>query len=658
MKWLLLAFAFLSVLGSVLSQYQIGTGIYDITGPVAEVRFFGYADLLQTGKGLHFRLRSRAYYIEDPTSETVVLVVTDLWAISSHIKQAVLARLQEAVPGVFTFDNLMIGCTHTHSGPGGYDDDFLFNLPAFGFYEESFEVIINGIVQSVLIARDNRQSGQILINKGNIEGVAVNRSPPPYMNNPAAERAQYNSDVDKEMTVLKFVGDDGTELGMIGFHGVHPVSMKRDNRLVSGDNKGYAAVLFEKSKGTNYQLRKNFAASFPIANAGDVSPNTGGTLETGELIGEGKDYIESTLISATRMFDQAKAIYDAAGEKISGSIDFRFTNVDMSNVYVEAVNASTVAAALGYSFTAGTADGIAFGMEYQGQTEVIPVLERVSKIFANYSDEFQAAHGNKPILIPAGLTRPGPMVPQILSLQLIRIGQFALIAFPSEITTMAGRRIKKTILDNLSQIGVRHVAISALTNGYAQYVTTKEEYDIQWYEGASTYFGPYTLLAYQQEFNKLADAIRTGASVPVGAELPSRTVHEILPPHRHDDEPDGYSFGDVLTDVLPSYTKGETASVTFVGANPRSDLKTQETFLEVEFQQGITWAVVATDSDWETKFHWEKTARTTSTVTIEWTIPTTVANGTYRIRYLGNNKNRLTGRVASFQGVSSTFTVS
>jgi len=46
-------------------------------------------------------------------------------------------------------------------------------------------------------------------------------------------------------------------------------------------------------------------------------------------------------------------------------------NVDMSNVYVEKYNVSTVSAALGYSFTAGTADGIAFGMEYQGMTEVI-----------------------------------------------------------------------------------------------------------------------------------------------------------------------------------------------------------------------------------------------------------------------------------------------
>jgi neutral ceramidase len=184
------------------------------------------------------------------------------------------------------------------------------------------------------------------------------------------------------------------------------------------------------------------------------------------------------------MYEQASKLYDTASEVVSGPISFRVTNVDMSNVFVEAVNASTVPAAVGYSFTAGTADGIAFGMQFQGKTEVNPVVERVSKIFANYSDDFQLAQGNKPILIPVGLTQPRSMVPQVMSIQLIQIGQVAIIAFPGEITTMGGRRLKKTIADALQSTGVRYVAISALTNGYSQYVTTKEEYDIQWYEGA------------------------------------------------------------------------------------------------------------------------------------------------------------------------------
>jgi len=51
------------------------------------------------------------------------------------------------------------------------------------------------------------------------------------------------------------------------------------------------------------------------------------------------------------------------------------------------------------------------------------------------------------------------------------------------------------------------VVISALANTYIDYVTTPEEYNVQRYEGASTIYGPYTLPAFIQEFNKLAVAL-------------------------------------------------------------------------------------------------------------------------------------------------------
>lgn len=43
-----------------------------------------------------------------------------------------------------------------------------------------------------------------------------------------------------------------------------------------------------------------------------------------------------------------------------------------------------------------------------------------------------------------------------------------------------------------------HVVLAGLTNTYSSYVTTREEYGAQRYEGASTIFGPHTLDAYIQ----------------------------------------------------------------------------------------------------------------------------------------------------------------
>ena len=51
------------------------------------------------------------------------------------------------------------------------------------------------------------------------------------------------------------------------------------------------------------------------------------------------------------------------------------------------------------------------------------------------------------------------------------------------------------------------MVIAGLSNTYADYIVTPEEYSVQRYEGASTIYGPYTLPAYIQEFNKLAVAL-------------------------------------------------------------------------------------------------------------------------------------------------------
>ena len=97
-----------------------------------------------------------------------------------------------------------------------------------------------------------------------------------------------------------------------------------------------------------------------------------------------------------------------------------------------------------------------------------------------------------------------PITPHILPLQIIKIGNLVLTAIPGEITTMAGRRLKETILTEVKELGVNYLALAAYSNEYSMYITTKEEYEKQHYEGAATLFGAYTLMAYQQEFYKLA----------------------------------------------------------------------------------------------------------------------------------------------------------
>lgn len=66
------------------------------------------------------------------------------------------------------------------------------------------------------------------------------------MFNPPNERAKYPTNVDTLMTLLKFVDEkSGKSIGAFSWFATHGTSMSRDNKLISGDNKGAAARFFE-----------------------------------------------------------------------------------------------------------------------------------------------------------------------------------------------------------------------------------------------------------------------------------------------------------------------------------------------------------------------------------------------------------------------------
>ena len=80
---------------------------------------------------------------------------------------------------------------------------------------------------------------------GKLLDAGVNRSPSAYLNNPAAERRKYKYNVDKEMTLLKFVDPEWGPIGSFNWFATHGTSMSRTNSLISGDNKGAAARFME-----------------------------------------------------------------------------------------------------------------------------------------------------------------------------------------------------------------------------------------------------------------------------------------------------------------------------------------------------------------------------------------------------------------------------
>lgn len=121
------------------------------------------------------------------------------------------------------------------------------------------------------------------------------------------------------------------------------------------------------------------------------------------------------------------------------------------------------------------------------------------------------------------------------------------------------------------------------------------------------------------------------------------------------------SFGDVKTDVEKKYAVGDVVRATFVGANPRNNLRLEQNYAVVEklvIDKGVIkrWGVVRDDSDWSLIFNWKRTSDVlaTSEVEIVWETEDHAKPGTYRIRYYGDSKS-LSGKITSFEGVSGQF---
>ena len=80
------------------TAFQVGSGIYDITGPAAELGMMGYAMVDQKTAGIHQRLRSRAFVIASPCNgKRVAFVSADLGQVFQGVKQQVVERLQAAL---------------------------------------------------------------------------------------------------------------------------------------------------------------------------------------------------------------------------------------------------------------------------------------------------------------------------------------------------------------------------------------------------------------------------------------------------------------------------------------------------------------------------------------------------------------------------------
>ena len=680
----------------------VGVGSADGTPEVAQVNFMGYAVLAQVGEGLHQRLRARAFVVEEPSSKIFAFVSVDFGMGAHAVTRLALELLNTdtKTKGVFDYTNLCISGTHTHSSPAGFLGKVLFQITSLGFQKTSYETYAQAVYKAVAEAYATRSAATISSNRGLVEDANINRSPTAYLLNPAAERAKYPNNTDKEMVLLKFQdATTGAGIGMLNWYSVHGTSLNNTNKLVSGDNKGYASYLFEQAvnpAGTVTGEGK-FVAAFAATNLGDVSPNINGTfcMDTGlpcdnlhstcngrnEMCtgrGPGKDMFDSARIIGTRQYKRAMELYTQATTIVDGTVDMRHTFVDFSKFSFPLPmnsgaggtngNVTTCPGAMGYAFAAGTTDGPGMFNFIQATNTTNPFWNAVSDLLSKPTKEQIACQHPKPILLNIGeVTKPYDWAESVVPLQLLRIGDFFIIAVPSEFTTMAGRRMRERVADAVTKAGLSQtptVVLAGLSNMYGDYTATFEEYQEQRYEGASTIFGPHELEAFIFNAVRLVNDMASGKNPSDTLPAPDfdiKKMIDLLPKWDYDTVGIGKHYGDVTVQPQATVKRGQIVEATFRSANPRNNIRTGGTFLTVEKFDVSSgkWNVVANDGDFATKFQWKLESKIlhNSFATIQWEVPRSAELGEYRIQHFNTRKELLGGKLVDFTGTTNSFRI-
>jgi len=382
--------------------------------------------------------------------------------------------------------------------------------------------------------------------------------------------------------------------------------------------------------------------------------------------GPGKDMFESTKIIAERQFKKSYELFSNPENSVelSGPVQYIHQWVDMSSYPVNLQNGSVVSTckpALGYSFAAGTTDGPGEFDFTQGVVTGNPFWDFISGLLKDPSPEQEACHAPKPILLDTGeYVLPFPWHPTSVDTQILRIGNFAMLAVPGEFTTMSGRRLREAVVKAGKEVGEElNVVIAGLSNTYTHYITTFEEYQKQRYEAASTIYGPHTLSAYIQQYGRLVQAMVSGEDLEKGPIPPNLGGEEItfVPGVVFDNPPPGFAFGDCVQQPTDS-VQGQQVTAKFVSGHLRNNLMLESSFMTVERLVNDEWIIVAEDSDWETVLQWDRTnvILGESEVILSWDIPEDVESGLYRFGHKGYHRTILHGNFY-YEGWSNEFTV-
>ncbi len=474
---------------------QAGLGRADITPPTGYA-LGGWTRADRIGTGVQTRLQASALVVRSG-GKKFALVSADLFAAPGGL----IADAARRAGHGFSQRNVLVGATHTHSGPSQFANFATLNTLApspqtitdpasfvnFLKPEQADPQIYTFLVKRIATAlrRANRNLGPASAAWGTTQllGVTQNRSLEAHLADHGIiedrgtgsvdqDPLGYKDTIDPLVSVLRVdrLLPDGSHMpiGAWSTFANHGTVNPSDYQVYTEDHQGTATRTFEaKMRHAGHVPRSQPVIDvFPNSNEGDQSAGLDGQ---GPLVAERVGAAEGQAMFAA---------WKQAGKHLSAAppVDLRWTRVCFCG---QTTADGTVAdePEAGAPFLTGSEEGRGPLYDITGQP-----LE------GDRSPTVNAPNQGHKVGIPFATTKDS--YPNAVPLFLVRIANRAIITFPGEATVEVGRRARARVLPLIGQLGVKGVTVMGLTNEFIQYITTPEEYDRQHYEGGSTIYGP------------------------------------------------------------------------------------------------------------------------------------------------------------------------
>jgi len=487
----------------------------DITPPIG-IPKFGYAAWARDSDGFRTRLRVRAYYLHAPGQTPMALVTTDLGAGSLilHHRIAELIAPHTDIPA----HALSLLTTHTHSGPGQFLDNDFYNLNSSnrpGFDPVLTEFLSQRIAEAIIEAREQRRPARFAVGQSSVYGLTRNRSPEAWVRNHGIDPGTIDEDmargaVNPRLSMLRIdLQDEAGEFhpaGALTGFSIHGTA------IPAFTSPWHADVWAWFGRDVEHGIHKHYETPFSvqhgtwIATHGDNSPNweedRRGDLEA-QRIGEA---LASHALALFRSLDgQTQPQLDTA---IGSRQRHLLTHEQNSNGLCERAIIGTAVV------------GAARGDEVFPIAWIPPFQHGwPRRVFTG------GCHGVKRWMFSKlQLAIPADRFPHLALFQVVRINELVLVPLPWEVTLESGNRIREAVRESLPE-GDWRIEIASVANGFFGYVTTPEEYSIQFYEGGHTIYGPGTLDFLARQSATLAEETLAQGGL---AELPDQWRFDLI----------------------------------------------------------------------------------------------------------------------------------